>query len=1034
MSVLGRVADTALEQRQFIAGIEATRRLLSIEPWHEAGHRQLMKLLAADGQRSAALAQYETCQRLLAEELGVGPSEETTKLYEQIREGALSRDAEEQGSRGEVADLPAFLSSAPLPPSTPAPASAPPHNLPPQAIPFIGRQQEIADIIGRLQDPACRLLTLVGPGGIGKTRLALQAARLYTKPDAVSEQVGIAFPDGVYLVNFAPVETSAAGADEPDPHVANLIASTITEGLGLTFHSSVEPQEQLLNYLNDKQMLLILDNFEHLVAHAGWIVLLLHGAPQVKLLATSRERLKLREEWLMEVGGLDYPPDNWTQRVAPDEVVHLSDYSAIALFVQQAGQVQPDFSLTTHALEVARICRLVEGMPLALELAAGWLPVLPYADIATEIERNLDILTATHRNVPARHQSLRAVFEQSWHLLSGPERATFCRLSLFRGGFQREAVQKVAGTSLSVLSSLIHKSLLRLTAAGRYEVHEMLRQYAAEKFWMEYGAEAQTTWQRYSAYYLNLVKQAERRLRGSRPQQALAELRRELDNIRHAWRWAVIEGQIEDISAGLRGLSRFYDIAGLYEEGATAFALTADRLRSQFIRLDLPQPDLQLLLGRVLVEQAYLLTRQGDTEQALQLIPAVLELAETTQAIELKAMAYLQQSDTYIFQGEFVLAQAPVEQALALAQAAYLPEVEAEALRNLSSYYYVQGQYDRSITILEQALALYRQLEDHAGTAMVLMNLGNAAVGQKQYARARGWYEEALQICRDIDYQMGQAIILNNLGCTAYEEGHYMEARAYCIQALQIDRALKIPMKEVIALHTLGNVLRTLGLYTEARSIYQQCLQMARQLKVKITESYALADLGLLVHQLGDYAGACEYNHQALQIAQEIGVQSVQALALTHLGHALAARNKFAEAIEAYNQALHLYEELNLPDQALTPRAGLSQTYLAQDDLAQAQTQLEIILPRLTPDNLAGLEEPFRIYWACYQVLRAGSDARAQAVLAQAYQALQKHAAGIEDEALRHSFLENITCHRNVVQAFTTLLSQSHKPHSPQPR
>lgn len=402
-------------------------RLLEIDPGDEEVHRQKMVWLAQSGQRSAALAQFETCRRTLAEELGVEPARETVQVYEQIRSGELKPE------------LPNLTDKAALPPAVPPPA---PffyyNNLPAQTTSFIGREEELALIEQYLGNPACRLLTIIGLGGIGKTRLALQAS-------AATGQ----FQQGVCFVGLASISSP------------EFLISTIASALNFPLYGRGDPITQLINYLSDKEMLLVLDNFEHLISGAGLLVEILQRAPHLNMLVTSRERLGLQEEWVLDLQGLTFPES--------EEIVLLENYSAVQLFLQRAQQVQADFWLRyLDKPAVARICRLVEGMPLGIELAAAWIRTFSCREIAVEIEKNYDFLTTSLQNIPKRHHSLQAVFEHSWGLLSEEERNVFSRLSVFWGGFSRKSAEQVVGASAFLLSALVDKSLLRRTDTDHY--------------------------------------------------------------------------------------------------------------------------------------------------------------------------------------------------------------------------------------------------------------------------------------------------------------------------------------------------------------------------------------------------------------------------------------------------------------------------------------------------------------------------------------------------------------------------------------
>lgn len=479
-----------LEREEHAAGIDYANRLLAIEPWREETHRHLMILLARSGQRSAALAQYDLCRRALLDQLSIEPLPETTALYTRIR----------------------------------AAAAPPPHNLPPQPTPFVGRTTELAEIARFFNNPHVQLLTLVGPGGIGKTRLALQAAARFIDPNRSIEQP---FPDGVFIVPLAGLEASELHASQ-----LALIAA-IADALRFSFQGPIPQQAQLLSQLHDKKLLLVLDNFEYLVSEADQLADILRFVPGLRLLVTSRVRLNLQEEWLIEVAGLPVP----LSAAEPSEIVMT--YGAVQLFVQQAQRAHAGFQPDAAELAgVTRICQLVEGGPLGIEIAANWVRVLSCHEIALEIEHNLDFLTTHLHNVPERHRSLRVVFDYSWNLMTPQEQTVFRQLTVFRGGFRREAAAQIAGTSLSMLAELVDKSLLRRAAPGRYEVHDLLRLYAEEKLQAD-PEEYEQVHHAHCRYYAELLVKHKSKLKGDDLSTALSILEQERENVRAAWNWAV---------------------------------------------------------------------------------------------------------------------------------------------------------------------------------------------------------------------------------------------------------------------------------------------------------------------------------------------------------------------------------------------------------------------------------------------------------------------------------------------------------------
>ncbi len=319
------------------------------------------------------------------------------------------------------------------------------NNLPVQPTPFVGRDNELNEIVDLLVDPSCRLLTLVGPGGIGKTRLALEAGRMMLDGSTNGGGSVTRFPDGIYFIPLQSLQS------------ADLLVSTIGDAAGFQFYQGSDIKRQLVDYLQNKSVLFVLDNMEHLLDSASVISEILLNARGVNMLATSREALNLREEWLYPIGGMTIPAEN--------QLDQLERFSAVQLFVQSARRAQPGFSLDTERAGVVRICRLVGGMPLGIELAAAWVRALSCGEIADEIAHGIDILETPARNVPERHRNMRAVLDQSWRLLDEDEQRIMRRLSVFRGGFAREAAEAVAGAAARhLISPILCKLVSRIFA------------------------------------------------------------------------------------------------------------------------------------------------------------------------------------------------------------------------------------------------------------------------------------------------------------------------------------------------------------------------------------------------------------------------------------------------------------------------------------------------------------------------------------------------------------------------------------------
>ena len=397
--VLRELTVVLTAERKFDPALGYARRLLALDPWWEEAHRLTMDVLDKNGQRSAALQQYETCRQVLAAELGVEPSRETRALYQQIASGVGS---------GLKSNQPSFAS---------------PYNLPAPMTLFIGRIREQREIEELLAEPGCRLLTVLGPGGVGKTRLALQAARNARE----------AYPGGVYFVPLAALD------------VPERIPAAIADSLQIVVPAHIDPKQAVERFLKPQRALVVLDNFEHLTTEVDFLITLLLAAPGLQLLVTSRQRLDLQAEWIYDLAGLSVPEIGGSSAEFEDRV---SKSEAVQLFFQGARRVARTRQFEAEGIrDIVQICQLVEGNPLAIELAAAQSRASSIQQIAAQIRQNLDGLETDLRDLPARQRSLRAAFQYSWDLLNETERQSILRVGVFQGGFTREAAQEIGGLS-----------------------------------------------------------------------------------------------------------------------------------------------------------------------------------------------------------------------------------------------------------------------------------------------------------------------------------------------------------------------------------------------------------------------------------------------------------------------------------------------------------------------------------------------------------------------------------------------------------
>ncbi|HEX9387941.1 MAG TPA: BTAD domain-containing putative transcriptional regulator, partial [Anaerolineales bacterium] len=512
-----------LQNEAYNTAIEHCRRWLALDRLHEPAHRQLMRLYALSGQQAAALRQFDECIRLLKDELDAQPEPETLQLYEAIKKKKYPAPQETKKITQPQSDHKKRIKSS----STLQQKSA--HNLPMQPAPFVGREKELNDITRVLGEPSCRLLTLLGPGGSGKTRLASQVASV------LSENASEPFKDGVWFIPLAPVT-------EPQS-----IVSAMLEELKITgYVKGIDVRQKLLSYIHERHMLLVLDNFEHLLDDENIKLIsdISNAAPQSKILITSRERLNIEGEYIFRVEGLETPLDG-TLLSKPEVDSIPPTFSALQLFEQCAIRVQPSFKITyDNYRPIVQICRNVQGLPLAIELAAAWLEVFSLEEINAEIMRSLDFLQSNWRDLPDRQRSLRAVFDSSWNLLDKQTRPILKALSVFRTSFTREAAQAISGMSAQTLLDLTNKSWIQRLSNGRYQIHELLRQFAFEKLESEQATFA-LVMKEYGNYYAAYTARLWEDMKGANQQRAFSGMEAEFDNIHVAWSWLVSAHDIE---------------------------------------------------------------------------------------------------------------------------------------------------------------------------------------------------------------------------------------------------------------------------------------------------------------------------------------------------------------------------------------------------------------------------------------------------------------------------------------------------------
>jgi predicted ATPase/transcriptional regulator with XRE-family HTH domain len=787
--------------------------------------------------------------------------------------------------------------------------------LPAQTTPCIGRADEIAALCGLVAQPDRRLITIVGPGGIGKTRVALEVA-------AAS---AARFPHGAHAVLLTAVPS------------VELVGPSIAEALKLTFYAGADALLHLRTYLRDKALLLLLDDMDHLVAGAEVLVDLLAAAPGLKLLVTSRERLRVRGEWLFDMPGLAVPP--------PAAIEDFDRYSAVQLFQIHAQRLALDFAPTDEDKQnIARICRFLGGKPLAIELAAGWVRLMSCENILRELTRNLDLLHTTLRDMPERHRTMRAVFDQSWALLTAEEQRVLRCLSVFRGGFGHAAARAVADVSLPILAALVDKSLLYRSAADRYDMHELLRHYAAEQRAMQHDLCEQTQ-DRHCHYYAGLLQEWMAEVRKGDQQAVAAAIGLEIDNLRVSWGRAVRQVNAVEIDRLLGGLFWFYAMHGWYQEGEAAFSRALARLEGSAGAQGAANA---LLRGRLLVRCgrfSYQLSR--DIRETKNVLTSGLALLIEHNAAEEIAQAHK-------FLGDFTRSIGAYQEAVrhyqeSLSRYAALGDEEgvASAFVRLGLTAWDHGEYTEAAWFFREGLAIYKADGNRASIANALSFLGSIALETGAYDEAVRYASESLAQSQALGMRWGIARALNTLGNVAKVRRAYLQARDYYQESLTICRAINDCWAIARVQTGLGAVTAALGDWDEGVRLCQESLALSRAICDRWGIVYTLAALGTIAAAQGDDQAAKAHFQAALSRAIDIQSLALVGEILVGLASLLAREEQPARAGRLLAVAL------NLP--AVQPHIRERALQLA-DDLA-LQTALPCLTPAQAHEELNALKE-----------------------------------------------------------------------------
>jgi predicted ATPase len=740
-----------------------------------------------------------------------------------------------------------------------------PNNLPPPKSSFVGRDQELIEIAQQLTQEECRLLTLHGMGGIGKSRTATEVAYHQLKQARGSSP---SFTDGIFFIALDALTS------------ADMIPSAISEALDVDMQGLDDVLTQVKTFIGKKKLLLILDNFEHLMDGAIITSDLLAACPDIKIIVTTREVLKLEEEWVKDLEGLQYPPST---TMTLEEAQH---YEAVRLFSQRAKRAMLEFSPNEENIAtIIEICQLVEGAPLALELAATWVRVMTLENIAKEIKSNLSFLENQSKNRNERHQSIRAVFEHSWKLLTTKEQDVFRKLAVFVGSFSRQAAAEVAGATLPTLVSLVNKSLLRVIQNGRYSRHFLIYEFSQEKL-KETSDEFVQTRQHHATYYSNFLSSQSEAILGAQQQRVLQELDFEVDNVYAAWPHFFESKNGEQLRLAINTLSEFLSMKGRAKEGINLFTSTLSLVKNQGDFSSLLLGTISKCISRFYRDVGNLIRAREYAEKSKGLLENSSYAVELGPVLRMLAIICKRQ-------GDLIKAKTLYETELEIYKSENNVRALGLTLNNLGLLYTQLGQYMEAEAKLLESIKIARQLESLGGLVDNLDSLGTLYLLINKPIEAEAAFRESLDIARNIDYVGYIPVLLNGLGKASHQQGKQEEANHHLHEAIRQAKSTKNETALMSILTTLAMIKIDTNDLLQVENYLTKALSLGKTLDDKSEIIFCLLEVAKYLIKQGKI-------ELGLQLATFITNSSVAWKAVRDQAQELLALNNTTTKLSAF--------------------------------------------------------------------------------------------------------------------------------------